>query len=107
MRSPNESAPGNSAGPQESAARAFRFAARIAEVRRLLSLIRRDSHGLKDLFLTEQEKRDCGGRIDFLNSRMQSLAFYTLENLKNYQLYGWKKLSETEEENGDGIKSDL
>ncbi len=80
----------------------FQYASQITETRKLLAAIKEDSGRLRELFLTENEAKEKKDATDFFDARMQSLVYYTAENLKGYQQGGWKELL-YEEDDSDGV----
>ncbi len=70
----------------------FHYTSRTAEMKRLLSEIRKEAAGLRRLFPTEEERKERQEAVSFFDARMQATVFYTLKNLEGYQKCGWRKL---------------
>lgn len=82
---------------RESAARAFKLASDIAELKDLLSGIREESEKLRKLFLSEDEKAENQLQVRNFDNRMQNMMCTTFHNLEQYQMQGWKELFDSEE----------
>ena len=64
----------------------------------LLEEISQEEKDLQDIFVTEEEQSEKIELVNQLDERMQAMAFYTIKNLMEYQLEGWKELILDEEE---------
>jgi len=77
---------------QEQVTKVFQEALQIIETKRLLAEIKKDSAGLRNLFLTEEEMRQRQDAANFFDARLQSMAYYTIKYLEKYQQIGWREL---------------
>lgn len=93
----------NDGGNKALAARAERvleFASHAEELAAELADVRRECEALRGFFLTkEEEDRMCAQSEEF-DAAMRTMAFYTAENLKLYQMSGWEKLLDGRNEDG-------
>ena len=77
---------------QERVKKVLQVTFQILETRRLLAEIKKDSAGLRNLFLTEEEMRQRQDAVNFFDARLQSMAYYTIKYLEKYQQIGWREL---------------
>lgn len=77
---------------KEHVADVFQSALMILEARRLLAKIKEKSIQLKEVLLTEEEKKEIRDTVNVFDSRMQSMMHFTFDNLEKYQIFGWKEL---------------
>lgn len=77
---------------KERVANAFQSALKILEARRLLAKIKEGSIRLKEVILTEEEKKEIKDTVNVFDARMQSMMHFTFDNLEKYQVFGWKEL---------------
>lgn len=70
----------------------FQEALEIYEVKRLIAKIKKESAELRNLFWTEEELTQRLEAESYFDVRMQSMVYYTVKNMENYQQSGWKEL---------------
>ncbi|WP_283610656.1 hypothetical protein [Faecalispora anaeroviscerum] len=74
----------------------------IREFSTLMTEIRTESKVLEKMFLTQEEKEEENRIISEFDITIQSQAFNTLNNLKIYQLSGWRDLVDGGDDSDDG-----
>ncbi|MBW7572348.1 hypothetical protein [Caproiciproducens faecalis] len=77
---------------QKRTAELFQRAFQIAQMKRLLAEIRKQSVLFRKVFLTEQELLEEQKTAEAYDSKMKWTVPFTLHNLEAYQRSGWKEL---------------
>lgn len=77
---------------QERVEAVFQEALEIYEMKRLTAKIKKESAELRNLFWTEEELTQRLEAESYFDVRMQSMVYYTVKNMENYQQTGWKEL---------------
>lgn len=79
---------------------------KLPELRSLIAAIRAASFKLRDTALSEEEAREESEIFSEFDAVVHTQAFSTLNNLVNYQLYGWRELTDGCGTRGDGADPD-
>ena len=82
----------------------FYEARQIAEIKALLHSIKEEAIKLEQFFLTKDELKERNDLVDFFDSRMHTMVFYTKKNMEKYRLIGWQELIDNGEDQNDAIK---
>lgn len=75
----------------------FQFSTQIPEMLAMLQKIRQDCQELRNFFQTEAETVQLKKETADFDTNMQSMAFFTSENLRTFQMTGWEQLFDCEE----------
>lgn len=74
------------------AERVLELASHTDELAAELAGVRRECEALRGFFLTREEEDRMRRESEEFDAAMRSMAFYTSENLKLYQMSGWEQL---------------
>jgi hypothetical protein len=89
---------------QQQVAQAFTRVSRITEMKKLLTEIKGESSRLREIFLTDEERKEKNDVDAAFEFKMVSMMLYTFGNMERYQLYGWKELFD-DGDDGDDTKT--
>lgn len=84
-------------GLSAKAENVFRFSTQIPKMLTMLQKIRQDCEELRDFFQTEAETTHLKKETSDFDTNIQSMAFFTSENLRAFQMTGWEQLFDCEE----------
>lgn len=68
------------------------YASRVATLKNLLHEIREEAIGFREIFLSEEERKEMQDAVESYDGKVQDLMLGTRVHLAIYKDYGWKEL---------------